>query len=142
MQFKIARVDNGLETIRTTLEELHLKCFPSDEMYDMNRGDWWVAYSAIGLPVAFAGISNPEAGVGYLCRCGVLAGFRGFGLQKRLIRCRVAHAKKMGYNCVITDTTNNPASANSLIKAGFKMYTPAAPWGFTETIYWKLDAAV
>ena len=40
-------------------------------------------------------------------------------------------------NWIITDTTDNPASSNSLINAGFKIYTPSAPWSFKHAIYWK-----
>jgi len=46
-------------------------------------------------------------------------------------------AKKLGWSWVITDTTNNPASANSLISCGFKIYRPGNPWSFRNAIYWK-----
>ena len=46
-------------------------------------------------------------------------------------------AKKLGWNWCITDTTANPASSNSLISCGFKMYTPANPWSFKNACYWK-----
>ena len=64
-------------------------------------------------------------------------GFTGHGLQLRLIKARLAQAKKLGWAWCITDTTDNPASANSLINAGFKLYTPANPWSFTRALYWK-----
>jgi hypothetical protein len=67
----------------------------------------------------------------------VLDGYTGHGLQKRLIQARVKQARKLGWNWCITDTTNNPASANSLINAGFKIYTPGQPWSYKNAIYWK-----
>jgi superfamily I DNA/RNA helicase len=74
---------------------------------------------------------------GYLCRAGVLPEFTGHALQLRLIKARLAQAKKLNWNWCITDTTNNPASANSLINAGFKLYTPGQPWSFKNALYWK-----
>ena len=64
-------------------------------------------------------------------------GFTGHGLQLRLINARLRKAKELGWAWCITDTTDNPASANSLINAGFKLYTPANPWGFARALYWK-----
>jgi hypothetical protein len=49
----------------------------------------------------------------------------------------VRKARELGWNWVITDTTDNPASANSLINAGFKIYTPSSPWSYKHSIYWK-----
>ncbi len=31
----------------------------------------------------------------------------------------------------------NPASANSLIAVGFKMFEPSKPWGLKTALYWK-----
>jgi hypothetical protein len=39
-------------------------------------------------------------------------------------------------NCV-TDTTDDVASANSLIKAGYTLYTPAQPWALSNSLYWR-----
>lgn len=66
-----------------------------------------------------------------------MGGFTGHGLQLRLIKARLSQAKRLGWNWCITDTTNNPASSNSLINAGFKIYTPANKWSFRNAIYWK-----
>jgi hypothetical protein len=46
-------------------------------------------------------------------------------------------AKALGMNWVITDTNENPASANNLIATGFKMFEPSEPWGFKTALYWK-----
>jgi len=40
-------------------------------------------------------------------------------------------------NWVITDTNENPASANNLIATGFKMFEPSEPWSFKTALYWK-----
>lgn len=88
--------------------------------------------------VAFATMrpSAQFSDAAYMTRCGVRKEWRGNGLQHRLIKARVAYARKQGYNFVVTDTTENPRSANNLIKEGFLTYLPERPYGYRETIYW------
>lgn len=139
MKFIIKKVDLRIPSNQTTLLFLQKKILPSDVPHETNRGHWWIAYAECGKPVAFAGLvrSTRWNDTGYLCRAGVMDGFTGHGLQKRLILARIRQARKLGWNWLITDTTNNPASANSLINAGFKMYQPGAPWGMPKAVYWK-----
>jgi predicted acetyltransferase len=68
----------------------------------------------------------------------VLPSHRGFGLQKKFIRVRIRQAKALGLNWLITSTYDNPASANSLISCGFKMFNPTNPWMAKNTSYWRL----
>lgn len=138
-KFTIKKVDLRVSANQTTLSFLQRKILPEDTPYPTDRGHWWIAYAECGKPVAFAGLvrSMRWNDTGYLCRAGVLDGFNGHGLQKRLIRVRIVQAKKLNWNWLITDTTDNPASSNSLISAGFKMYTPANPWSFKNACYWK-----
>ena len=138
-KFTVRKVDIRDPAIQSLLLFLQRKILPEDSPYKPDRGHWWVAYAECGKPVAFAGLvrSIKWTDTGYLCRAGVLDGFNGHGLQKRLIKVRQAQAKKLGWNWLITDTTNNPASSNSLISAGFKIYTPGQPWSFRNAIYWK-----
>jgi len=88
----------------------------------------------------FAGLvySSRWSDCGYLVRCGVLPSHRGFGLQKKFIRVRIRQAKALGLNWLITSTYDNPASANSLISCGFKMFNPTNPWMAKHTSYWRL----
>jgi len=139
MQFTIKKADLRNPSLVTLICYLQKKILPSDNIYKPDRGHWWIAYAADGKPVAFAGLvrSIKWTDTGYLCRAGVLDGYTGHGLQKRLIIARIKQARKLGWNWCITDTTNNPASANSLINAGFKIYTPGQPWSFRNAIYWK-----
>jgi GNAT superfamily N-acetyltransferase len=92
-----------------------------------------------GTPVGFAGYvrSAQWHDAVYLCRSGVLASHRGHGLQKRLIRAREQHARKRGYRWALTDTFDNPASSNSLISSGYRLYEPARPWGKRGALYWR-----
>jgi hypothetical protein len=36
-----------------------------------------------------------------------------------------------------TRTAINLASANNFIKAGYRLYRPAFPWAWPNTLYWK-----
>lgn len=138
-KFTIKKVDLRVPANQTTLSFLQKKILPADTPYKTDRGHWWIAYAEDGKPVGFAGMvrSTNWTDTGYFCRAGVLSGYTGHGLQKRLIKVRLVQAKKMGWNWCITDTTDNPASSNSLISCGFRVYTPANPWSFKNAIYWK-----
>lgn len=139
MKFYIRKVDIRDSANVNVIMYLQRKILPSDNAYKPDHGHWWIAYAECGKPVGFGGLvrSIRFNDTGYLCRAGVLDAFTGHGLQKRLIEARVRKAKELGWNWVITDTTDNPASANSLINAGFKTYTPADPWSYKHSIYWK-----
>jgi len=139
MKFTVKKADIRNPAIQSLIVFLQKEILPADRPYEPIRGHWWIAYAEDGKPVAFAGLvrSIKWTDTGYLCRAGVMDGFTGHALQKRLILARVKQARKLGWNWVITDTTNNPASANSLINVGFKMYQPAKPWGMTKAVYWK-----
>lgn len=137
--FIIRKVDIRNSSHVSVIKHLQKEILPSDNLYKPDHGHWWVAYTEAEKPIAFGGLvrSMVWTDTGYLCRSGVLDEYTGHGLQKRLIQARIKQAKKLGWNWVITDTTDNPASANSLINSGFKIYTPGNPWSFRNAIYWK-----
>jgi len=139
MKILIRNVDPSKKSITTTLTYLQKKCLPYDEPYDVSKGWWWIAYDE-DKPVGFAGLvrSISWSDCGYFCRAGVLPSHRGQGIQKALIQARLRKAKKVGYRWVITDTRDNNPSANSLINRGFKIYTPSKPWGYDDTLYWRI----
>lgn len=136
MNATVRRVD-GVEH-RGALDVLQHLALPCDKPADTRRGFWWVA-EVRGEPAAFAGM-YPSAQWGdafYLCRAGVLPEFRGQGLQKRLIRARAEFARRAGARWLITDTTANPPSVNSLVCCGFRLYEPARPWANNRALYWR-----
>ena len=139
MNFSVRKVDLRNPAMVNLLIHLQKQILPADSPYKPDRGHWWVAYAEGGKPVGFAGLvrSIKWTDTGYLCRAGVLDEFTGHGLQKRFILARIRKARELGWNWLITDTTNNPASSNSLINCGFKIYKPGQPWGFRNAIYWK-----
>lgn len=135
---KIRRVNIKDPQVLLQLHELQRYCLPYDKVYPVTDGYWWIAYEG-DEPVGFGGVvqSVRWSDCGYLCRSGVVPYFRGRGIQKKLIKVRIAHAKAIGWNWLVTDTTDNPASANSLISCGFKVFEPSKKWAFKHSIYWK-----
>lgn len=139
MKISIRKVDPRKAEIAATLKFLQKKCLPYDYPYDTTKGHWWIAYVDDVTPVAFAGLVRSYSwyDCGYLCRAGVLKEYTGKGIQKRLIKVRELQAKKLGWNWLITDTHDNPASSNNLIACGFRLYNPTAPWAFKDSLYWR-----
>jgi GNAT superfamily N-acetyltransferase len=137
---KLRRINLRSPEAQNTLSALQQICLPYDKPYPTNSGWWWVASDVGDEPIAFAGLvpSVRWTDTGYLCRAGVVPDARGKGLQKKLIRLRIRQAYSNEWKWVITDTYENPASANSLIACGFKMFDPSAPWGAKGTLYWRL----
>lgn len=140
-QYRIREVDGADDEIAETLLELDTAIFgDTAPRIKPEEGYWWAAYHGKEI-VAYAGMSPslavPDAG--YLDRCGVMPDHRGHRLQARLLRVRENKARKLGWTCIRTDTTSNPPSSNSLIRAGYKIFTPRIPWAFNHTIYWKKE---
>jgi GNAT superfamily N-acetyltransferase len=119
------------------LTALHLEIFPHDHIPAFNVGWWWIVDSS--GPVGFAGLhpSKRWRDAGYMIRAGVLDEHCGKGLQKRLIRARIAQARRVGFRWLITNTHDNPASCNALIGCGFRIYEPAEPWAAKGALYWR-----
>lgn len=134
----IKRVDIRNSLIQDKLSALQKICLPFDTPYDTNFGSWWIATNN-NRAIGFAGLvrSVSWARCGYLCRAGVIPSARGQGLQKKFIYVRIRQAKAFGWKWLVTDTRHNPASANSLIATGFKMFEPTKPWGCKDTLYWR-----
>jgi hypothetical protein len=42
-------------------------------------------------------------------------------------------ARNNGWGYVVSDTTDNVASANNFIRAGYRLYEPRHPWGWPNT---------
>jgi hypothetical protein len=61
----------------------------------------------------------------------------GNGLQLRLMRALESRARHNGWSAVVSDTTDNLASANNFIRAGYRLYQPQTPWAWGNTLYWR-----
>lgn len=138
MRYLIRQVDVSRPVIKKLLKELQKTCLPFDKALDPAKEYWWIAYFK-GQAVAFAALSHSRQWehTGYLTRAGVVLEHQGRGLQRRLIKVREHKALQLGWEYLISDTHYNPASANNLIKCGFKMYNPMNPWGFKASCYWR-----
>lgn len=119
------------------LQRLQKECLPLDKLYDVNDGYWWMVYSG-KTPIGFAALtaSAQWKETGYLCRAGVVELFQGKGIQRKLIRAREQYARSLGWTHLVSDTHQNPASGNNLARCGYKMYDPASPWAFKDSLYW------
>jgi hypothetical protein len=137
--YKIREVDGQDEVIADTLADLHRLTFLDNApIPTFDWGNWWLAFCA-GSPVAFAGLvpSTHVESSGCFCRVGVIDKHWGHSLQLRLMRAVEWRARRNGWLCVVSDTTDNLASANNFIKAGYQLYQPRLPWGWPHTLYWR-----
>ena len=116
------------------IRSLDNRCFPSDDPYPPEGAIWWLVTCG-EFPVGFAGLKvlPNEPTVGFLCRAGVLYSYRGNKLQQKLLKVREKMAIKLGLKQLITYTSSvNYASISSLIKQGYKFYSPENPWAGKE----------
>ena len=140
MKYAIRKVNGKSKRVQNTLARLQKEILPSDVPCDVTEGHWWIVYTDTNKAVGFAGMkqSNQFTDCAFLHRAGVCDDHTGNGLQARLIKVRINKARIMSFNWAVSDTSKNPASANSLINCGFKMYRPSKPWGWEWTCYWRL----
>lgn len=141
MGYTIARVDVGRQSVLNDLMSLDSHCFPGDEPQDFTAGEWWLCYHR-GQAVGFCGMRPAYSWTktGFFLRCGVHENHRGQGLQKRMIRVRVARARVLAWRYVITYTLDNPPSANSLMSQGFRAYWPREPYiDHAAVTYWRRE---
>jgi GNAT superfamily N-acetyltransferase len=139
MMYRIREVDSHDDNVADTLTDLHsLTFFDSASIPDFEEGHWWLAFQD-GNPVGFAGLipSTRVRNAGYFSRVGVLKRHCGRGLQLRFMRAMELRARGNGWNCVVSDTTDNVVSANNFIRAGYRLYEPQYPWAWSNTLYWR-----
>ena len=137
--YRIREVDGHDDEIADALTELHRQTFfDGAPIPKFDQGHWWIALRE-AIPVAFAGVvtSTHALNTGYFCRVGVLRRHRGRALQLRLMRALESRARRNGWNAVVSDTTENCASANNFIRAGYWLYQPPHPWAYSNTLYWR-----
>lgn len=121
------------------LDKLEADTFEEGNPQDHKHGAfWWLAKTGETI-AGFAGLFfYSDIRVGFLCECGVLPKYRGYGLQRRFIRARERYVKKKGYRRIITYTSpDNIPSANNLIKCGYKLYEPSYEWGVDNAFYFE-----
>lgn len=137
--YRFSQVDTDDDDIVELLKELHETCFDGEApLPKFDYGWWWVGTDG-REPAAFCGFvqSSYHPTFIYLKRAAVMPLHRGQGLQKRMITIREKRARLLGFTHSVTDTARNPASSNSLISAGYRMFKPDVPWALPDSLYWK-----
>lgn len=136
--YQIQEVDGCDEDVADCLADLHRQTFyDSAAVPDFEAGHWWTACEH-GCAIGFAGLVPSEIvpDAGYFCRVGVMREHHGHGLQLRLMRVAEWRARRNGWSCIVSDTTDNVFSANNFIRGGYRLFQPKSPWGWANTLYW------
>lgn len=139
MTYRIREVDGSDDDIADTLKDLHEQTFLDHaKAPDFSQGHWWLGYFE-REPIAFAGVilATHALNAGYFSRVGVIQKHCGNSLQLRFMRAIERRSKYNGWCQIVSDTTDNLASANNFIKAGYRLYSPEYPWAFPATLYWR-----
>lgn len=140
----------GLVRIVPTLEvelvrAIDRAVLPGNYFEDPDMGNlYWLAELRDKTPVGYCSVRPTQydpTHTAFLSRSGVLPPYRGQGLQRRMIRVRVAWARRMSFQHVITYCgTYNVPSATNLIKEGFRPWWPPdsiGPWAGEDVIYFR-----
>ncbi len=108
---------------------LDKRLFPEDDPPHY-EGQHWFLGTHRGDVACYAGYRLVDDGkTAFLTRAGVSPSYQGQGLQKKLIKARLRHAKEQGATQALTYVIHdNTASLNSLIKVGFSFYEPEEPY--------------
>ena len=136
---KLLRIFHKGKVINDRLYEavknIDLREFPECELRDFKDNCTWWCIEFGNIVIAYCGVTylqNEDAV--FFTRAWVHKTYRGRGIQKRMIRLRLKAA--IGFEKAVTYTTNtNVASANSLIKLGFKLYLPMYYYAGSDKIY-------
>lgn len=137
--YRIREIDGHDDEVADTLADLHrLTFFNGASVPDFDRGHWWLAFHETA-PIGFAGVipATRALNAGYFCRVGVLKKHCGNTLQLRFMRAVEARARRNGWSSIVSDTTDNLASANNFIRAGYRLYQPPCPWAWPHSLYWR-----
>jgi GNAT superfamily N-acetyltransferase len=137
-KYRVREVDGQDEETAQTLSDLHrLTFFEGAAIPEFDQGYWWLAYRETE-PVGFAGLvpSTHVRDAGYFIRVGVMSPHTGHRLQLRLMRALELRARHIGWNWVVSDTTDNLASANNFVRANYRLFQPRYAWAFPQTLYW------
>lgn len=137
--YRIRMVDGSDDDIADSLADLHqMTFFDAAAVPEFELGAWWLAYYGHEA-VAFAGVlpSTHTRNGGYFSRVGVLPRHWGRGLQRRLMRAIEKRGRRVGWDTIVSDTTDNPVSANNFICAGYRLYEPEVRWAWSHSLYWR-----
>ena len=143
MKIKLVSKPGGLtENNRRILDYLDASIFYDCDPYPKNWCYWWLAYDDDQI-VGFAGLDIIAKQQGFLCRCGVIEEYRGFGIHHKLIKAREKYAKYIGLNELVTYVHDeNLTSANNLITHKYKLCKPWYNYGDDMLYFDKLISSL
>jgi GNAT superfamily N-acetyltransferase len=127
--------DNAIADELARMDKVCLGAWSKAPM-DPLDGHWWFCLFG-DEPVGYCGFKRSTDRVAYLHRTGVMPNHRGNGLQVDMMRFTELGARRLGYVSMVSDTTDNPASANSFIKRNWRIYAPKHPWAWERSVYWR-----
>lgn len=135
------RLVNGSDAAYVkVIAALHEETFPKIIFPVTQNGYWWLAYEdKLVAGFAHLSVSDRYPSTGYFARVGVLPDFRGRSLQYKFMEKAECKAKSLGWEAIVSDTTNKPYSAANFIKRGYSNFTPEIPWGSDKTLYWHKE---
>jgi GNAT superfamily N-acetyltransferase len=118
-----------------------------DEELDGHHCYWWLAFAPVtngskldmAYVAGFAGIvpaiHTPRAG--YFKRVLVTPDHQGHGLQLRFMRALERKARAVGWEQIVSETTDAVYSANNFVRSGYEIFDPEPRWAFENSIYWR-----
>lgn len=134
---KIVEIDVNDPKIHKRIKDIHLSCFEDEVDIPWEDLMWGLIDKDTNQVVGYCamGFSRYKVQAAFTAAA-IIKRYRGFGFQKKMIQHRCRIAKKMGFSRVVTHTVFNPASENSLISCGFKLYRPKVEWAGEHANYW------
>jgi len=136
--YRIREVDRHHDDVADALTDLHsLTFFDSPSIPDFEDGHWWLAFHE-GNPVGFAGViaSTRVRNAGYFSRVGVLKRHCRHGLLC-VMPAMELRARGNGWNCAVSDTTDNVTFRVQFYPSRLQAYEPQYPWAWPHTLYWQ-----
>lgn len=120
----------------TDIIRLHEKLFPVDDVCEIDGTINWLLMDN-KKAVGFCMLKPLDDEIAFLHESGVLTGYSGKGLQRRMIRCRERYARKNGFSKIITYTKiHNVRSSVNLSRCGYQLYMPENQYADDDCIYW------
>jgi ribosomal protein S18 acetylase RimI-like enzyme len=102
-------------------------CFPVDEPPTFAGAEWFIGWDG-SRPAAYCAwktVEHDGMPVGFHYRGGVLADYRGHGLQRQMLRLRETRMRAQGLTEAVTYTdADGAASMRNLIAEGYRPYAP------------------
>ena len=112
---------------KALIAEMDRTCFPLDTPAVFAGAHWLIGWDG-DKPAAYCAwkaVEHDGVAVGFHYRGGVLAAYRGHGLQRRMLRLREDEMRQQGLAKAVTYTdADGAASMRNLIAEGYRPYVP------------------